>query len=65
MMRLSRWVSARRLGSWVPLQVGSVAARVAQLYLTDVLFHEVCRRHPDQCAATRQVVAEALSDKHI
>lgn len=48
-----------------PLQVGSVAARVAQLYLTDVLFHEVCRRHPDQCAATRQVVAEALSDKHI
>ena len=48
-----------------PLQVGSVAARVAQLYLTDVLFHEVCRRHPDQCAAIRQVVAEALSDKHI
>ena len=45
--------------------MGSVAARVAQLYLTDVLFHEVCRRHPDQCAAIRQVVAEALSDKHI
>ena len=47
-----------------PLQVGSVAARVAQLYLTDVLFHEVCRRSPEQCSATRQFVAEVLSDKH-
>ena len=48
-----------------PLQVGSIAARVAQLFLTDILFHEVCRRLPEQCAATRQIVAEALSDKHI
>ena len=48
-----------------PLQVGSVAARVAQLYLTDVLFHEVCRRDAAKCAATREIVAEVLSDKHI
>ena len=48
-----------------PLQVGSVAARVAQLYLTDVLFHEVCRRDAARCAATREIVAEVLSDKHI
>lgn len=34
------------------LQMGSVAARVAQLYLTDVLFHEVCRRDPAKCAET-------------
>ena len=48
-----------------PLQVGSVAARVAQLYLTDVLFHEVCRRDAARCAATRALVAEVLSDKPI
>ena len=48
-----------------PLQGGSVAARVAQLYLTDVLFHEVCRRDPERCAATRETVAEVLSSKHI
>ncbi|HCO62202.1 MAG TPA: MurR/RpiR family transcriptional regulator [Clostridiales bacterium] len=48
-----------------PLQGGSVPARVTQLFLTDVLFHEVCRRHPDACAEARQVVAESLSDKHI
>ena len=47
------------------LQMGSVAARVAQLYLTDVLFHEVCRRDPAKCAETRQLVAEVLSDRHI
>ena len=47
------------------LQMGSVAARVAQLYLTDVLFHEVCRRDAAKCAETRQLVAEVLSDRHI
>ena len=47
------------------LQMGSVAARVAQLYLTDVLFHEVCRRDPVKCAETRQLVAEVLSDRHM
>ena len=48
-----------------PLQVGSVAARVAQLYLTDVLFHEVCRRDREGCRARQELVAEVLSDKHI
>ena len=48
-----------------PLQVGSVAARVAQLYLMDVLFHEVCRRDARGSAEIREGVAEALSDKHI
>ena len=32
-----------------------------ELYLTDVLFHEVCRRHPDQCAATRQGLCDPCS----
>lgn len=48
-----------------PLQGGSVAARVAQLYLMDVLFHEVCRRDVQGSAETREAVAEVLSDKHI
>ena len=48
-----------------PLQSGSVAARIAQLYLIDVLFGEVCRRDPEGCSARREMVAEVLSDKHI
>lgn len=48
-----------------PLQGGSVAARIAQLYLVDVLFGEVCRRDPEGCRMRRELVAEVLSDKHI
>ena len=48
-----------------PLQAGSVAARMAQLYLLDVLFSEVCRRDIETTRARRKQVAEALADKHI
>ncbi len=48
-----------------PLQGGSVAARVAQLYLMDVLFREICRRDPEGCRSRQEMVAEVLSDKHI
>ena len=48
-----------------PLQAGSVAARMAQLYLVDVLFTEVCRRDIEATRARRRQVAEALADKHI
>lgn len=48
-----------------PLQLGSVAARIAQLYLLDVLFSEVCRRDLDACKAHRQKVADALTAKHV
>ena len=48
-----------------PLQLGSVAARVAQLYLLDVLFSEVCRRDVDGFRNRREQVAEALASKHI
>lgn len=48
-----------------PLQGGSVAARIAQLYLMDVLFHEICRRDREGCRARQELVAEVLSDKHI
>ena len=48
-----------------PLQLGSVAARVAQLFLVDVLFNEVCRRDMEGCQRRRERVAEVLSGKHI
>ncbi len=48
-----------------PLQIGSVAARMSQLFLTDVLFHEVCRRDMEGCRERRRQVADALTDKHI
>lgn len=48
-----------------PLQGGSVAARMAQLYLMDVLFREICRRDPEGSRYRQEQVAEVLSDKHI
>ena len=48
-----------------PLQGGSVAARVAQLYLMDVVFEEVCRRDPEGTRLRREAVAEVLSDRHL
>lgn len=48
-----------------PLQLGSVAARVAQLYLLDVLLNELCRRDEEVSTETRTRVAAALAVKHI
>lgn len=48
-----------------PLQIGSVPARMAQLYLADVLFSEVCRRDLEGCRRRRERAADALSEKHV
>lgn len=48
-----------------PLQLGSVAARIAQLYLIDVLFSEMCRRDLETAKYQRELVADALSEKHV
>ena len=48
-----------------PLQMGSVAARVAIIFVLDVLFSEVCRRDLDSCSARRRQIADALSEKHL
>ncbi len=48
-----------------PLQLGSVGARIAQLYLLDILFSELCRRNLDECRQHRANVADALADKHL
>ncbi len=48
-----------------PLQLGSIPARVAQLYLIDVVFSEACRRDLDGCKQRRAQVADALAEKHV
>lgn len=48
-----------------PLQMGSVAARVAMIFVLDVLFSEVCRRDLETCRSRRHQVAEALAEKHV
>ena len=48
-----------------PLQLGSIGARIAQMYLMDVLFSELCRRNLDQCRQSRARIADALAEKHM
>ena len=48
-----------------PLQHGSVPARIAQLFLLDILFTRVCLSEPDACRQSRKRIAEALADKHL
>ena len=48
-----------------PLQSGSIAARIAQMYLVDVLFSEYSRRNLVRTRYNRARIAEALADKHL
>ena len=48
-----------------PLQMGSVAAKIAQLFLVDIIFSEMCRRDMDKCFENRERIAAALSEKHL
>ena len=48
-----------------PLQIGSMATRIGQLYLADVLFHEMCRRDVEGCRERQRQVADALAHKHL
>lgn len=48
-----------------PLQLGSIPARMAQLFLLDVLFGEFCRRDSEACAENRRRVAALLAEKHL
>ena len=48
-----------------PLQHGSVPARIAQLFLLDILFTRVCLGDPDVCRENRQRIAAALAEKHL
>ena len=48
-----------------PLQLGSVPAKIAQLFLMDVLFSEYCRRDLKVCRQSRERIAEAMENKHL
>ena len=48
-----------------PLQLGSVPAKIAQLFLVDVLFSEYCRRDLKTCRQSRGRVAAAMEGKHL
>lgn len=48
-----------------PLQSGSVPARIAQMYLTDILFTEFTRKNLDEAKESRNRIAHALAAKHI
>ena len=47
-----------------PIQSGSIAARIAQLYLLDVLFSEYSHRNMEEAFRTRSRIANALADTH-
>lgn len=48
-----------------PLQLSSVPAKMAQLYLVDVLYHEFVRRNPDAAQRNQERIADALAEKHL
>ena len=48
-----------------PFQFGSVAAKIAQLVVVDVLFQEYYSRNQAICEENIQSIASALSDMHI
>jgi len=49
----------------LPLQHGSIPARMTQLFLLDVLFAEIVRNNEEACGAYKERVASALAGKHI
>jgi len=48
-----------------PFQFGSVAAKIAQLVVVDVLFQEYYSRNQEICEENIQSIASALSDMHV
>lgn len=46
-----------------PLQVGSVAVKVAQLYIIDVLYNEFWRSNPDLSSRNSEQTADAMARK--
>ena len=48
-----------------PLQAGSVPARVAQLFVLDLLYTELFQRAPEQAVECRECIAEAIARRHV
>lgn len=48
-----------------PFQSGSVTAKIAQLVVIDVVFHEYYRRNKDKCDRAIRNIASSLSELHL
>ena len=48
-----------------PMQLGSVEARISQLYLINVLFSSMCEQEPKRAAQNRERILQALNIKHV
>lgn len=48
-----------------PLKMGSMPARMAQLLLVDILFQEFCHLDPIQTDVNRELIIDALAEKHL
>lgn len=48
-----------------PLQLSSIPAEMAQLYVVDVLYNEFVRRDPETARKNQDLIAEALAEKHL
>ena len=48
-----------------PIQMGSIAARIAMIFVVDMIFSEVCRRDLETCQTHRRMLADALAEKHL
>lgn len=48
-----------------PLQMGSVAAKISQLYIVDVLFNEYCRRTPEKTKQNREKTTNSIIKKFL
>lgn len=46
-----------------PLQSGSIAAKMGQLFLIDILFHEYCRENSAVTNANREITSNAIAAK--
>ena len=47
-----------------PLQQGSVAAKIAQFYVLDILYHEYCSKNPEASARNKEKIMRALANRH-
>lgn len=48
-----------------PLQAGSIAAKMAMLFVIDILVNEYCRQNPESTVANRDLTLQALSVRHL
>ena len=48
-----------------PLQTGSIAAKMAMLFVVDMLVNEFCRRDMDTTMRNKDLTANALAIRHL